>query len=134
MWIFVKKIWHTDWLYTGIKKETKMNKPISKSNFQKQVMESQVLSLVQFKKQWNGLSQIIEPVYNELAKSYDGMVNFYTVDVEKEKGLEAEFGVMEIPTILFFKSGKIVDHVIGLTPKNIIISKIEEAMAGDANN
>ncbi len=110
-----------------------MSKPISKNNFQKEVMESDVLSLVQFKKQWNGLSQIIEPVYNELAKSYDGMVNFYTVDVEKEKGLEAEFGVMEIPTILFFKSGKIVDHVIGLTPKNIIISKIEEAMAGGTN-
>jgi len=102
---------------------------ISKSDFQKQVIESNLLSLVQFKKQWNGLSQIIEPVYNDLAKSYEGMVNFYTVDVEKEKGLESEYGVMEIPTILFFKSGMIVDHLIGLTPKNIIISKIEDAMS-----
>lgn len=104
---------------------------ISKSNFQKQVIESNLLSLVQFKKQWNGLSQIIELVYNDLAKSFEGMVNFYTVDVETEKGLESEYCVIEIPTILFFKCGMIVDHVIGLTPKNIIISKIEDAMSQD---
>ena len=62
-----------------------------------------MLSLVQFKKEWNGASQIIEPVYNELSVAYSGLVNFYTVDVELENGLDREYGVMDIPTILFFK-------------------------------
>ena len=91
-----------------------------------------VVTLVQFRKQWNGASQIIEPVYNDLAKTYNGVVNFFTVDIEKESGLETEYGVMDIPTILFFKRGKIIDHVIGLTPKNFLISKIENAISGTA--
>ncbi len=110
-----------------------MNRPLSKADFTKEVIESRNLSLVQFRKEWNGASQIIEPVYNELAQSYNGVVDFFTVDVEREKGLEIEFGVMDIPTILFFKKGKVVDHAIGLTPKNILISKIENAMASGNN-
>ncbi len=107
-----------------------MNRSVSKSNFRKEVIESMVVSLVQFKKQWNGASQIIEPVYNDLAKTYNGVVNFFTVDIEKESGLEKEYGILDIPTILFFKRGKIIDHVTGLTPKNILISKIENAISG----
>lgn len=107
-----------------------MNKPVSKKDFKKEVIEGGHLALVQFKKKWNGVSQIIEPVYNDLAKTYHGKVNFYTVDIEKEKGLDSEYGVREIPTILFFKGGKVVDHVVGLTPKNVLIVKIENAISG----
>lgn len=92
-----------------------------------------MLSLVQFTKQWNGASQIIAPVYNELSASYNGVVNFFTVDVEMEQGLDSEYGVRDIPTILFFKKGKVIDHAIGLTPKNVLISKIENAMAAAGN-
>jgi len=106
-----------------------MNRQLTKMNFKKEVIESSTLSLVQFKKEWNGASQIIEPVYNDLAVSYNGVVNFYTVDVEKENGLHQEYGVRDIPTILFFKKGKVIDHAVGLTPKNILISKIENAIA-----
>lgn len=105
-----------------------MNKRVSKSDFKKKVIESTRLSLVQFKKEWNGASQIIESIYNDVAKTYKGTVNFYSVDVEKEQGLDREYGVMEIPTILFFKNGKLVDHVVGLTPKNVLIEKIENAL------
>jgi len=105
-----------------------MNRQLNKINFRKEVIESKAITLVQFKKEWNGASQIIEPVYNELAKSYNGVVNFFTVDIEKENGLDKEYGVTDIPTILFFKKGKIIDHAVGLTPKNILISKIENAI------
>jgi thioredoxin-like negative regulator of GroEL len=43
-------------------------------------------------------------------------------------GVEKEFGVLELPTILFFKHGELIDHVIGLTPKNALIAKIENAL------
>ena len=110
-----------------------MNKQVKKENFKKEVIENRHLSLVQFKKEWNGASQIIEPAYNELATAYNGVVNFFTVDVEKESGLDTEYGVMDIPTILFFKYGKIVDYAIGLTPKNILISKIENAIVAGSS-
>ena len=47
---------------------------------------------------------------------------------KRKTGIDHEFGVMEFPTILFFKSGEVIDHVTGLTPKNVMITKIENAL------
>jgi thioredoxin 1 len=110
-----------------------MNRMITKADMRKEVMGNTALSLVKFKTDWSGTCQIIEPVYKDLANSYKGVVNFYTIDVEAEKGIESEYGIMELPTILFFKGGKIVDHAVGLTSRNILITKIENAIAA-ANN
>jgi thioredoxin-like negative regulator of GroEL len=106
---------------------------ISKSEFRKEVISGNGLALVQFKKEWNGACQIIAPIYEELARSYKGQANFFTVDVEKEPGIERDFGVVEYPTILFFRRGEIIDHVAGLAPKNVMISKIENALSTTAN-
>jgi thioredoxin 1 len=110
-----------------------MNRAISKKEFTKEVIERMELSLVQFKADWSGTCQIISPIYEELAKSYNGLAKFFTVDVEDEKGLDDEYGIMELPTILFFKSGKVVDHVKGLVPKDIVITKIENALQTELN-
>jgi thioredoxin 1 len=106
---------------------------ISKNEFKKVVIGSRGLTLVQFKTEWSGACQIISPVFEELAMSYKGSVGFYSVDVEKEAGLEKEYGVMEIPTILFFRNGRVIDHVVGLVPKNVVISKIENALSNHLN-
>lgn len=106
---------------------------ISKTDLRKEIANSNGLSLVQFKKEWNGACQIIAPIYEELAKSYEGQVNFFSIDVEKEKGIDLELGVMEVPTILFFRSGEVIDHITGLTPKNVMITKIENALASADN-
>lgn len=105
-----------------------MNRMISKSEFKKEIIENKNLSLVQFKQEWNGACQIISKIYDELSAVYIGQVNFFTVDVEQEKGLDVEYGVMELPTILFFERGKIVDYLTGLAPKNVLIHKIENAL------
>jgi thioredoxin 1 len=110
-------------------KENKMNRKISRKEFRKEVTESSALTIVNFKTKWSGACQIIELVYNDLAKTYRSEANFYTVDVETENGIDREYGIMELPTILFFRSGKIVDHAVGLTSRNILISKIENAIA-----
>jgi thioredoxin 1 len=109
-----------------------MLKIISKKNFKKEVVESKGLSLVQFKTDWSGVYHIIEPVYHELVNTYSNIANFYTVDVDEEAGIEQEYGIMEIPTILFFKAGKIVDHSVGLTSKSELITKIEKALQGSS--
>ena len=110
-----------------------MNRMLSKKDFKKEIIESGNLSLVQFKQEWSGACQIISPIYEELANSYGGQVNFFTVDIEKEAGLENEYGVIEIPTILFFKSGKVIDHIKGLVPRNVMINKIENALINQLN-
>ncbi len=106
-----------------------MKKEVSAENFKKEVIENPILSLVKFKTRWSGACQIIKPVYDELAKTYQGVVQFFSVDIEKEKTLHVEFGVTELPTILFFKGGQLIDHVVGLTPRNILVTKIENALS-----
>jgi thioredoxin 1 len=110
-----------------------MNKAIGKKEFKSHVVESITLSLVQFKTEWNGACQIVSMIYDDLANAYRGAANFFTVDVEEEAHLGKEYGIIEIPTILFFKSGQVIDYATGLTPKNVLISKIENALSTSKN-
>lgn len=106
---------------------------ISIKDLKKEVADNMSLSLVQFTLEWSGSCQIISPMYEELASSYKGQAKFYTVDLEKESRIDGEYGIIELPTILFFKSGKVIDHISGLTPKNVMISKIENALSTELN-
>lgn len=96
--------------------------------FANNVFGSKMLSLVHFKTEWNGASQIVTMMYEDLAKSYKGVANFFTVDTETESVLAKEYGISEIPAILFFRNGEVIDHAKGLIPKNALISKIEMAL------
>ncbi|MHA4807151.1 thioredoxin family protein [Flavitalea flava] len=96
--------------------------------FKKEVLENSRLSLVQFKTTWSGACQIIAPVFEDLAKSYSGEAGFFSIDAERETGITKTFGVQEFPTILFFKQGEVIDHAVGLTAKNILTGKIENAL------
>lgn len=128
-----KIFWHRPWLYAPNKRINQMTRTISKTEFKSEVIDNMSLSLVQFRIEWSGACQIISPIYEELASSYKGQAKFFTVDVEAETGIDHEYGITELPTILFFRSGKIIDHVTGLIPKNVMISKIENALTKDLN-
>jgi thioredoxin 1 len=120
--------------YIAVQKmKTTMSRPLTKEEFGKEVINNSRLALVHFKTEWNGACQIIAPVFEELSKSYTGQASFYTIDVEKEIGIDNEYGVMELPTILFFSKGEVVDYATGLIPKNIMIKKIETALATSLN-
>lgn len=106
-----------------------MNNQISRKKLEEVVVHDMNLSLVQFKTEWSGACQIISPIYEELAKSYKGAANFFYIDVEEEIGVDKDYGVMEFPTILFFKNGEVIDHAVGLVPRNVLIMKIENALA-----
>jgi thioredoxin 1 len=105
-----------------------MNKVISKDNFKQWVVNSNRLALVQFKTEWSGACQIAAMIFEELAGSYQEMVNFFTVDVERDNELDNEYGIMELPTILFFKDGSVIDHITGMVPKKDLVEKINNAL------
>ncbi len=96
--------------------------------FSKEATKTETLTLVLFRTEWNGACQIVSMIYRRLAKSYKDKAIFFTVDFEKEPFLSKEFGIAEVPTILFFKNGMLIDHAVGLTAKNVLISKIESAL------
>lgn len=105
-----------------------MNKAITKDNFKQQVLEGKGLSLVNFYADWNGASQMMMPVYGQLANTYSSMVNFYSVDIDNDPSLKEEYGIMELPTVLFFKNGTVVDYVTGMISKNAFIAKLENTL------
>ena len=67
---------------------------------------------------------MLAPIIEELSKEYEGRITVGKCDVEENEDLAAEFGIRNIPTILFFKNGEVVDKVVGAVAK----AKIEEKM------
>jgi thioredoxin 1 len=106
-----------------------MAKKNVQTNFNEEALRGSTLSLVQFKTDWKGTCQIVAMIYNDLAKSYNGTANFFTIDFETEILLVNKYGVRDVPTILFYKNGKLIDHVVGLISKNVLIAKIENALS-----
>ena len=99
-----------------------------KKNFAATLVKNKKLSLVQFKTEWSGSCQIMQPVYEDLAKYYCGLVDFFWVDADQEKDLFKQYGIREVPTILFFFFIELIDYASGLVPKNKLIAKIENAL------
>jgi thioredoxin 1 len=65
---------------------------------------------------------MVAPIISEMAEKYDGKIVVGKCDVEENEELASEFGIRNIPTILFFKNGQVVDKMVGAQPK----AKIEE--------
>ena len=81
--------------------------------------------VVDFWATWCGPCRMVAPIIEELAEAYAGKVVIGKCDVEDNEDLAAEFGIRNIPTILFFKNGEVVDKVIGAQPKAKFVEKIE---------
>ena len=71
-----------------------------------------------------GPCRMVAPIISELAAAYDGKAVIGKCDVEENEDVAAEFGIRNIPTILFFKGGEVVNKLVGAQPK----AKIEEAI------
>lgn len=74
---------------------------------------------------WCGPCRMVGPIISELANDYDGKIVVGKCDVEENDEIAAEFGVMNIPTILFFKGGKLVDKFVGAAPKDKLDEKFK---------
>jgi len=79
---------------------------INSKELKKEVTENLNLLLVHFKTEWNGACQILAPVYDDLANTYKDIAKFFTIDANKNKTVVHQYGVTEIPTILFLKKAK----------------------------
>lgn len=97
-----------------------------KAGFENQVEQGKGLALVDFWATWCGPCRMMGPVIDQLADELDGQVLVGKVDVDQEGDLAAKYGVMSIPTLVFFKDGKEVKRLVGAVPKGSLESVLDE--------
>lgn len=96
------------------------------SNFKSEVLESKVPVMVDFWADWCGPCKMIAPIVEELAKEYNGKIKIGKIDVDTNSKSASLYGIMSIPSLIFFKDGKVMDQVTGALNKAMLKKKIEE--------
>jgi thioredoxin 1 len=97
---------------------------VNDSNFDEIVIKSDKPVLVDFWAEWCGPCRMIGPIVEEISHEYEGKALVVKCDVDNSPGVAAKYGIRNIPTILFFKEGKIADKQVGAVPKNNFVTKL----------
>ncbi len=91
----------------------------------KEIIASDKVTVVDFWAQWCGPCKMVGPVIEELANDYEGKANIGKVNIDVEGDIAAEYGIRNIPTILFIKNGEVVDKQVGAVPKSTLEDKLK---------
>lgn len=98
---------------------------VTDANFEEVVLKSEIPVLVDFWAEWCGPCRMVAPVVEELSHDYEGKLLVTKVDVDSNPNTAMQFGIRNIPTILFIKNGEIVDKHVGAAPKSSLAAKVD---------
>ena len=101
---------------------------ITDNNFKEIVLDEDKPVLVDFWATWCGPCRMIAPIVDELHTELEGKAVIGKVDVDSNSESSANYGVRNIPTLLIFKNGEVVDKLVGAVPKSQILEKLESHM------
>lgn len=109
-------------------KETFLEKVFNYEENQEWKFEGNLPCLIDFYADWCGPCKMVAPVLEELAKEYDGKINIYKVDTEKEQELAAAFGIRSIPSMLFCPQDEAPQMAMGALPKQSFVQVINDVL------
>ena len=98
----------------------------NESNFENEVIRSDIPVMIDFYAEWCGPCRMMSPVIEEFAKDYDGRIKIGKINVDEESDLAMRFGVQSIPSFIFIKDGKVIDRITGAMPKPVLRNYLDE--------
>ncbi len=98
---------------------------ITDANFEAEVLRGASPVVVDFWAEWCGPCKMISPVLDELSLEYGGKVKVTKLNVDENPSTSAKFQIRSIPTLLFFKGGRVVDQMVGAASKTDLKKKFE---------
>ncbi len=101
-----------------------MTLEITDTNFEELVLKADKPVLVDFWAAWCGPCRMLAPIVKELAEEFDGKAFVGKLDIDSNQDFAAKYGVRNIPTVLFFKNGEVVEKQVGVAPKNTYAEKL----------
>ena len=99
---------------------------LNESNFEAEVINSPLPVMVDFWAVWCGPCKVLSPIVEEIGKELEGKLKVGKVDVDNNNELATKYAVMSIPTLKFFKGGKLVGEMIGAAPKQTIMDELKK--------
>ncbi len=100
----------------------------TETNWDDQVLNSELPVLVDFWAEWCGPCKMIAPSVHDMAVEYDGQLNVAKLDVDSAPNIAMKYGVRSIPALIFFKDGQPVDQIVGAVPKGVLKKKIDSVI------
>jgi thioredoxin 1 len=97
---------------------------ITDATFQEVVLNSDKPVLVDFWAVWCGPCRMLGPIVEEVAADFEGKAIVGKVDVDNNQQVSVDYGIRNIPTILIFKNGEVVEKIVGVSPKEVIAEKL----------
>ena len=101
---------------------------ITEQNFDREVMKSDIPVVIDFWAPWCGPCQMMAPVFEELAKEYEGKAKLVKLNTDEYPALAQPFGIQGIPTLLILKKGKEAGRIVGFGPKHVMKQRIDAVL------
>jgi thioredoxin 1 len=102
---------------------------VSDATFDQEVLKSEQPVLVDFWAVWCGPCKALGPIVEGVAASYAGKLKVAKVNVDQNGNTASHYGIRSIPSLLFFKDGKVADQLVGFVPQNVIDEKVQRLLA-----
>jgi len=93
-------------------------------NFASEILESTLPVLLDISAEWCGPCKRLAPLVEEIAGEYAGRLKVAKLDVDRAQATAVRFGIMSVPTVLFFKQGQILDQLLGFASKEKLVEKL----------